>query len=54
MCMVHVLGASNHTPTPTHIIQFVGFTYCHDIFPEQALTHTHTKYEPLISNIQNK
>ena len=56
--ILSVLGAPNHTPTPllptpTHTIQFIEFTYCHDKFPEQALTHKHTKYDPLISSIQN-
>jgi hypothetical protein len=30
------------------------FTYCHDRFPDGALTHKHTKYDPLINTIQNK
>ena len=51
--------APNHTPTPllpshTHTVQFIEFTYCHDRFPEQALTQKHTKYDPLINVQQNK
>ena len=54
-----IIGVPNHTPTPllpspTHTIQFIEFTYCHDRFPEQALTQKHAKYDPLINNIQNK
>lgn len=38
-----IIGAPNQTqtpilPSPNHTIQFVEFTYCHDIFPEEALT----------------
>jgi hypothetical protein len=54
-----VLGALNHTPTPllpshTHTIQLIEFTYCHDKFPEQALTQKHEKYDPLINTIRSK
>ena len=54
-----IIGAPNQTqapilPSPNHTIQFIEFTYCHDKFPEQALTHKHTKYNPLINTIQNK
>ena len=35
-------------------MQFIEFTYCHDRFPEQALSHKHTKYDPLINAIGNK
>ena len=42
------------TPTPTDTIQFIEFTYYHDIFPEQALTHKHAKYDPPINNIRSK
>ena len=38
---------------PTRTIQLIEFTYCHDIFPEQALMHKNTKYDPLINTIQN-
>jgi hypothetical protein len=41
------------SPSPNYTIQLIEFTYCHDIFPEQAITHKHTKYDPLINNIQN-
>jgi hypothetical protein len=41
-------------PAPAHIVQFIEFTYCHDKFPKQALTYKLAKYDPLISNIQNK
>jgi hypothetical protein len=49
----------NHTPTPltpshTKTIQFIEFTYCHDRFPEQAITQKHSKYDPLINDIKNK
>ena len=52
-------GASNHTSTPllpsnAHTIQFMEFTYCHDRFPEQAITQQQAKYDPLINAIQNK
>ena len=59
------LGGLNHpstTPTRTqtpispstnYTIQFIEFTYCHDKFPEQARTHKHTNYDPLIQSIQN-
>ena len=53
-----IIGAPNQTqtpmtPSPRHTIQLIEFTYCHDIFPEQALMHKHTKYDPLITTIQN-
>ena len=41
-------------PTHAHTIQFIDFTYCHDRFPEQALTQKHAKYDPLINAIRNK
>jgi hypothetical protein len=41
-------------PSPTLTVQFVEFTYCHDKFPDQALTHKHDKYDPLIYTIQNQ
>ena len=52
-----IIGASNHTqtpisPSPISIVQFIEFTYYHDRFPDQALTHKHNKYEPLINAIQ--
>ena len=47
-------GSPILSPTPTHTIQFIEFTYCHDRFLGQAITHKHDKYHPLISNIQNK
>ena len=31
----------------------VAITYYHDRFLEQTFTHKHTKYDPLINNIQN-
>ena len=56
-----ILGAPNHTPTPllpshthTHTIQVIEFTYCHDRFPEQALTQKHAKYDSLINTIRNE
>ena len=57
--ILSVLGAPNHAPTPillapTHTIQLIEFTYCHDRFPEQAITQKHAKYDPLISSIQDK
>ena len=53
-----IIGAPNHTqtpmsPSPTHTIQCIEFTYCHDRFPNQALTLKHTKYDPLFNTIQN-
>ena len=41
-------------PSPKYTIQFIQFTYCHDRFLEQALTHKHNKYDPLINTIQNQ
>ena len=54
-----IIGAPNQTqtpilPSPNHTIQFIEFTYCHDIFPKEALTHKHNKYDALINTIQNK
>src|ERR1700737_3163648 len=53
-----IIGAPNHaqipiSPSPTHTIQFIEYTYCHDRFLEQAITHKHMKYDPLINTIQN-
>ena len=41
-------------PSHTHTIQFIEFTSCHDRYPEQALSHKHTNYDPLINAIWNK
>jgi hypothetical protein len=54
-----ILGAPKQiqppiSPSPEHTIQFIEFTYCHDRFPEQAITHKHAKYDPLNNIIQNK
>ena len=38
---------------PTHTVQFIEFTYCHDRVPDQATTQKHTKYDPLINTIQS-
>ena len=53
-----IIGASNQTqtpilPSPNYIVQFIEYTYCHDKFPEQARRHKHTKYDPLITTLQN-
>ena len=53
-----IFRAPNQTQTPmtpshTHTTQFIEFTYWHDRFLEQALSHKHTKYDPLINTIQN-
>ena len=53
-----IIGAPNQTQTPippsqNYIVQFIKFTYGHDGFPEQARTHKHTKYDPLITTLQN-
>jgi len=40
-------------PPPKITTQLIESTYCHDSFPDQALTHKHTKYDPLINTIQN-
>jgi hypothetical protein len=53
-----IIGTPNQiqtpiSPSPNYTIQFIEFTYWHDRFPEQAITHKHTKYDPLINNIQN-
>ena len=42
------------TPSPKVTVQLIEFTYCHDIFIDQALTHKHNKYDPLINTIQNR
>jgi hypothetical protein len=41
-------------PSNTKTIKFIEFTYCHDKFPEQAITQKHAKYVPLINNVQRK
>jgi hypothetical protein len=41
------------TSTPAATVQLIEFTYCHDRFPEQAITQKHNKYDPLINAIQN-
>ena len=38
---------------PTLTVQLIEFTCCHDKFLEQALSHQHTKYDPLINTVQN-
>ena len=53
-----ILRAPNQTqtpilPSPNYTVQFIEFTYCHDKFPEQARTHKHNKYDPLITMIKN-
>ena len=53
-----IIGAPNQTqtpmtPSPTRTVQLIEFTYYHDKFPEQALMHKNTKYDPLINTIQN-
>ena len=50
-----LIGAPNHTqtpiaPSPTITTQLIEFTFCYDRFPEQALTHKHNKYDPLITD----
>ena len=52
-----IIGAPNQTqppilPSPSHTVQFIDFTYCHGRFPEQARTHKHNKYDPLISTLR--
>ena len=52
-----IIGAPNHIQTPilpsiNHTVQFIEFTYCHDRFPEQACTHKHDKYDPLITTLR--
>ena len=43
------------SPSSNLPIQLIDkFTYYHDRFPKQALTHKHTKYDPLIYTIQNQ
>ena len=53
-----LLGAPNQiqtliSPSTNYTVQFIEFTYYHDRFLEQAITHKHTKYDPLTHNIQN-
>ena len=43
---------NTHDTIPTYTVQLIDFTCCHDRFPEQALTHKHTKYDPLINTLQ--
>ena len=55
LCMIR---APNQTrlpicPSSNHTVQFIEFTYCHDRFPEQALTHKHAKYDPLNNTIRS-
>ena len=55
LCMI---GAPNYitppiSPSPSHIVQFIEFTYCHDRFPEQAIARKHSKYDPLNHAIHN-
>lgn len=40
--------------TPTHIIQFIEFTYCHDQFPETIIKTKYNRYDPLIDILQQK
>ena len=52
-----LLGPLNNTPTqitpsPTITTQYIEFTYCHDIFIDQAIGHKHTKYDPLVNTIK--
>jgi hypothetical protein len=54
-----IIGAPDQTQTPIApssklTIQFIEFTYCHNRFPDQALTHKHGKYDPLINTLQNQ
>ena len=54
-----IIGAPNQTQTPIApssplTVLFIEFTYCHDRFPVQALTHKHDKYDPLSDTIQNQ
>ena len=53
-----IIGAPNQiqtpiSPYPALTVQLIEFTYCHDRFPDQALTQKHTKNDPLINIIQN-
>ena len=53
-----IMGAPNHittpiSPSPSHTIQFIEFTNCHDRFPEQAIARKHTKYDSLNHAIHN-
>ena len=32
----------------------IEFTYCHDRFLDQALSHKHNKYDPLINTVQKQ
>ena len=53
-----IIGTPNLTktpisPSPTHIVQFIKFTYCHNRSFNQTVTHKYTKYDPLISTIHN-
>jgi hypothetical protein len=55
MCIIGALNQAQPPilPSPNHTVQFIKFTYCHNKFPEQARTHKHTKYDPLITTLQN-
>lgn len=48
-------GGNNHSQTritssPSIIIQFIKFTYCHDRFPTSTFREKHNKYNLLIQN----
>jgi hypothetical protein len=39
-------------PTTPIVIQFIEFTYCHDIFPNNAHNEKTAKYNPLIETLR--
>ena len=52
-----VLGASRDTQppitqTPTNVIRFIEFTYCHDIFPNTAHNEKTAKYNSLVQTLK--
>jgi hypothetical protein len=40
-------------PALAHTIQIIDFTYCHDIFPLEAIRNKQDKHNPLINTLKN-
>ena len=41
------------TPTSSNVIQFIGFTYCNDVFPHATYNEKIAKYNPLIPSLKS-
>jgi hypothetical protein len=55
--ILYVLGGPTNsqatlTPTPPNVIQFIEFTYCHDIFPNTAHNEKIARYNPRIQALR--